>query len=131
MTAHPATARLRSDTETGSAKPQSRKGPDPYRTPNLRTFICVLHTRQAALSVAPDLPHAPQWRARVSDLHAAWEQYGLYSRDTDITPVMYCASLVPGLWLSPAWHELVADVVAGSGGGSSKPSEGEPAGPGA
>ncbi|PSC74574.1 hypothetical protein C2E20_2186 [Micractinium conductrix] len=38
-----------------------------------------------------------RWRPRVDQLHSFWSQ-NLFSRDADITPVMYCASLLPGAW---------------------------------
>jgi hypothetical protein len=38
-----------------------------------------------------------EWRSRVDQIHAAWAN-NLYTRDRDITPVMYCSSLIPGVW---------------------------------
>lgn len=37
------------------------------------------------------------WQPRVDQLHDLWAQQ-LFTRDADITPVMFCASLVPGAW---------------------------------
>jgi len=39
-----------------------------------------------------------RWKDRVSKLNQFWAS-SLYSRDKDITPVMYCASLIPGVWM--------------------------------
>ena len=39
-----------------------------------------------------------RWRERVNKLNQFWAS-SLYSRDKDITPVMYCASLIPGVWM--------------------------------
>jgi len=38
---------------------------------------------------------SPKWADRVKQLHEFWYQH-LYIRDRDITPVMYCTSLIPG-----------------------------------
>eukprot|EP00250_Pteridium_aquilinum_P013006 c21074_g1_i1 orf=99-1172(+) len=35
------------------------------------------------------------WMPRVKEIHAHWSEK-LYTRDNDITPVMYCTSLIPG-----------------------------------
>lgn len=40
---------------------------------------------------------APEWQTRVQNLAEFWETR-LYTRDQDITPVMYCAGLIPGMW---------------------------------
>ncbi|VDP11734.1 unnamed protein product [Soboliphyme baturini] len=37
------------------------------------------------------------WKQRVAEIHACWADH-IYSRDSDITPVMYCTSLVPGVF---------------------------------
>jgi hypothetical protein len=37
------------------------------------------------------------WADRVNEIHEFWGTR-LYTRDRDITPVMYCASLIPGTW---------------------------------
>jgi len=37
------------------------------------------------------------WKSKVDSLLEFWEPY-LNIRDTDITPMMYCASLFPGVW---------------------------------
>jgi hypothetical protein len=37
----------------------------------------------------------PQWKDRVKELHNFWAK-NLYTRDKDITPVMFCTSLIPG-----------------------------------
>jgi len=37
------------------------------------------------------------WINRAKDLNEYWFNY-LYERDRDITPVMYCSSLIPGVW---------------------------------
>jgi len=37
------------------------------------------------------------WKERVEKLHDYWSNR-LYTRDRDITPVMYCASLIPGVF---------------------------------
>jgi len=43
-------------------------------------------------------PMAPiPWVSRVTNVNHFWSQH-LYSRDRDITPVMYCSSLIPGVW---------------------------------
>jgi len=39
----------------------------------------------------------PQWKERVELLHSYWEPK-LYKRDQDITPVMFCTSLIPGVF---------------------------------
>jgi hypothetical protein len=44
--------------------------------------------------VNPSAPAA--WRARVQQLHAHWGGDKLYVRDSDITPVMFVSSLLPG-----------------------------------
>eukprot|EP01083_Nonionella_stella_P085597 237391_1 len=36
-----------------------------------------------------------KWNERIYELHNFWEQ-NLYTRDSDITPVMFCTSLCPG-----------------------------------
>jgi len=36
-----------------------------------------------------------QWKERVKELHEYWDSK-LFTRDHDITPVMYCTSLIPG-----------------------------------
>ncbi|EFN55625.1 hypothetical protein CHLNCDRAFT_133789 [Chlorella variabilis] len=38
-----------------------------------------------------------EWRQRSGQLHQFWAQR-LFTRDADITPVMFCSSLVPGAW---------------------------------
>ncbi|PRW57938.1 hypothetical protein C2E21_3733 [Chlorella sorokiniana] len=38
-----------------------------------------------------------QWAERVDSLHQFWVQH-LFTRDADITPVMFAASLAPGAW---------------------------------
>ncbi|GAB4823531.1 hypothetical protein N2152v2_010577 [Parachlorella kessleri] len=38
-----------------------------------------------------------EWRQRVLELLECWAGQ-IYARDRDITPVMFCASLVPGVW---------------------------------
>jgi hypothetical protein len=38
-----------------------------------------------------------EWRKRADQLNSFWEQQ-LYSRDHDITPIMFCTSLLPGVW---------------------------------
>lgn len=45
-------------------------------------------------------PHAcMEWQERVSVLHSFWSANTLlFARDSDITPVMCCASLIPGVW---------------------------------
>jgi hypothetical protein len=35
------------------------------------------------------------WTQRCSELHSFWSEH-LFIRDDDITPVMYCTSLLPG-----------------------------------
>ena len=37
------------------------------------------------------------WKGRVEGLHAFWREH-LTLRDNDITPVMFCTSLLPGLF---------------------------------
>jgi hypothetical protein len=38
------------------------------------------------------------WTSRVRGLHSFWHSHGLHTRDSDITPVMYCTSLNPGVF---------------------------------
>jgi len=38
-----------------------------------------------------------RWENRVQSLHQFWDSR-IYRRDRDISPVMYCTSLLPGLW---------------------------------
>lgn len=38
------------------------------------------------------------WKSRVNEINSFWSK-NLYSRDNDITPVMFCASLIPGVWI--------------------------------
>jgi len=38
-----------------------------------------------------------QWKPRVQELHEFWSKR-LYTRDRDITPVMFCTSLIPGVF---------------------------------
>jgi hypothetical protein len=45
------------------------------------------------IQVNPRVP--AYWEQRAKELHDLWEK-NLYTRDKDITPVMYCASLIPG-----------------------------------
>jgi hypothetical protein len=39
----------------------------------------------------------PEWVKRAKELELVWSNH-LFTRDKDITPVMYCASLIPGVW---------------------------------
>lgn len=39
----------------------------------------------------------PRWEPRVEQLHGFWRGY-VNARDNDITPVMYCTSLIPGVF---------------------------------
>eukprot|EP01027_Heterolobosea_sp_BB2_P015972 GEZU01022806.1.p2 GENE.GEZU01022806.1~~GEZU01022806.1.p2 ORF type:complete len:195 (+),score=45.82 GEZU01022806.1:840-1424(+) len=39
---------------------------------------------------------SPEWPKRAEALNDFWEKEGLYTRDKDITPVMFCTSLIPG-----------------------------------
>eukprot|EP01084_Bolivina_argentea_P003326 6241_1 len=34
----------------------------------------------------------------VPELLSFWKKKGIYARDRDITPIMYCSSLIPGVW---------------------------------
>ncbi|KAG2391847.1 hypothetical protein C9374_013332 [Naegleria lovaniensis] len=38
-----------------------------------------------------------KWARRVQSIHEAWQDR-IYERDRDITPVMYCSSIVPGVF---------------------------------
>jgi hypothetical protein len=42
---------------------------------------------------------SPEWKERVQDLHTFWKER-LYTRDHDITPVMFCTSLNPGVFMA-------------------------------
>eukprot|EP01121_Diplochlamys_sp_Union-15-3_P010204 TRINITY_DN2845_c0_g3_i2.p1 TRINITY_DN2845_c0_g3~~TRINITY_DN2845_c0_g3_i2.p1 ORF type:complete len:349 (+),score=50.49 TRINITY_DN2845_c0_g3_i2:112-1158(+) len=43
-------------------------------------------------------PHASQdWKNRVEQLHTFWSEF-LFKRDSDISPVMFCTSLNPGIF---------------------------------
>jgi len=45
-------------------------------------------------------PHASRaWKSRVETIHAFWSE-NIFIRDSDITPVMYCTSLIPGAFTS-------------------------------
>lgn len=44
-----------------------------------------------------------QWKERVEKLHTFWRPH-LWSRDKDITPMMYCTSLVPGVFYKDFPH---------------------------
>jgi hypothetical protein len=55
------------------------------------------------------------WRDRVRSLHAYWGDK-LYTRDADITPVMYVTSLLPGAF-SRAYDALPPLKRSSSGGG--------------
>jgi hypothetical protein len=43
------------------------------------------------------------WHKRVEELHEFWNAK-IYKRDNDITPVMYCTSLIPGVFWSDYPH---------------------------
>ncbi|KAL4457319.1 hypothetical protein ABPG75_012184 [Micractinium tetrahymenae] len=49
----------------------------------------------------------PPWQQRATQLHQYWGQH-LFTRDADITPVMFCTSLIPG-----AWDRRYADKLRG------------------
>lgn len=51
----------------------------------------------------------PQWEPRVQQLHEFWQQR-LFHRDTDITPLMYVASLIPGVWHHAYLQQPAADA---------------------
>jgi hypothetical protein len=53
---------------------------------------------QALLGTQLELPDADLWAARVQQIHDTWAD-NLYTRDRDITPVMYVTSLDPGVWV--------------------------------
>uniref|UniRef100_A0A914PBS8 Uncharacterized protein n=1 Tax=Panagrolaimus davidi TaxID=227884 RepID=A0A914PBS8_9BILA len=40
-----------------------------------------------------------EWNQRVEELHQFWDG-SLYSRDNDITPIMFCTSLIPGVFIN-------------------------------
>uniref|UniRef100_A0A914P6W6 Uncharacterized protein n=1 Tax=Panagrolaimus davidi TaxID=227884 RepID=A0A914P6W6_9BILA len=40
-----------------------------------------------------------EWNQRVEGLHQFWDG-SLYSRDNDITPIMFCTSLIPGVFIN-------------------------------
>jgi hypothetical protein len=44
---------------------------------------------------------AVEWQERADALAHTWD-HELYSRDRDITPVMYCSALMPGVWRNMA-----------------------------
>ncbi len=71
------------------------------------------------VQVNPAAPRA--WHERVRQLHGLWSPH-LYTRDSDITPVMYATSLLPGAF-SRAYDRLppvdARTRVAGGGAGSS------------
>jgi hypothetical protein len=46
------------------------------------------------------------WEKRVDDVHKMWMARGrVFKRDADITPVMLCSSLVPGVWNKEAYGD--------------------------
>jgi hypothetical protein len=46
------------------------------------------------------------WEKRVDDVHKMWMARGqVFKRDADITPVMLCSSLVPGVWKKGAYGD--------------------------
>ena len=74
--------------------------PPPLPSPLPHTLVmccccCCLTPCLTPLQVNPLA--GPQWGGRVARLHQAWAAH-LFDRDADITPVMACASLVPGVW---------------------------------
>ncbi len=56
-----------------------------------REFGTILGVKCNSWAVGAD------WTTRAQNLSDCWEKY-LYTRDKDITPVMYCAALIPGVW---------------------------------
>ena len=62
-------------------------------------------------------PAAPAvWRERVAQLHAHWgDARRLYARDSDITPVMFATSLLPGAF-SRSYDKLPPMQRGGAGG---------------
>lgn len=53
----------------------------------------------ATLGVQCNALAPPAWQGRVQEVHRFWgDRERLFSRDSDISPVMYCASLLPGVW---------------------------------
>ena len=58
------------------------------------------------LLVSP-LTDTPEWRKRVSTILAYWKEH-IFDRDEDITPVMYCAALMPGVWQKATYEEMHA-----------------------
>ncbi|KAL4419587.1 hypothetical protein ABPG77_004836 [Micractinium sp. CCAP 211/92] len=57
---------------------------------------------------------APAWQQRVTRLHQYWAQH-LFTRDTDITPVMFCASLIPGV-CNREYEDKLRGLAASSAG---------------
>ena len=66
------------------------------------------------VQVNPAAPRA--WHERVRQLHGLWAPH-LYTRDSDITPVMYATSLLPGAF-SRAYDRLPPLERAGGAGSS-------------
>jgi len=50
-----------------------------------------------AIGVQTNLKGGSRWVERAHDINEYWSK-NLYSRDKDITPVMYCSSLIPGVF---------------------------------
>lgn len=50
------------------------------------------------LRVSPLTRNQRDWQERAQKLLDEWEA-DLWDRDDDITPVMYCAALIPGVWM--------------------------------
>lgn len=65
------------------------RGPD-FRLA-FREFGTVIGVKCNTWAVGPD------WTPRVDNLLDYWDKQ-LYTRDKDITPVMYCSALIPGVW---------------------------------
>ena len=60
------------------------------------------------VQVNPLASQVADWAPRVQRLHAQWAPL-LLDRDSDISPVMFCASLLPGVW-QKAYRQRLEEV---------------------
>lgn len=67
-----------------------------FALPHSRRLLFREMGTALGLRVHP-LAQTDEWQRRVDGLLAEWEKE-VYKRDEDISPVMYCAALLPGAW---------------------------------
>jgi len=57
--------------------------------------------------VSPVTRSSDKWRQRAESIVADWQD-DIFEQDHDISPVMYCAALLPGIWLKQTFEAMHA-----------------------